>query len=89
MSLGVKETLPLFEFWESMQLLFRPAKNGAGRCPVNARVGATSASAAGGTEVIPRLTGRLAVSDGFETPSSGSDPTGLLTYSKITSRPLQ
>ena len=80
MNLGLKETLPLLDFWESTQLLFRPVKTGAGKGPVNAGAGTKSASAAGGAEVNPRLTGRLAGSDRFETPSLDSDPAELYLF---------
>ncbi len=64
MNLGCKETLPLLDFWESVQLLFRPSKKEAGKGSVNAGAGAKSASAAGVPKSInPLSTGRLSGSD--------------------------
>ncbi len=68
----------MFDFWESIQLLFRPTKKGAGRGPANTGAGTKSASAAG---AAPKsLTGRLAGPDRFETPSFDSDPAELYLF---------
>ncbi len=74
MSLGLKETLPLLDFSESVQFLFRPVGTGAGKGPGHSGAGQKSASAAGGAENMPpRGTGRLAGADRFETSTLDSD----------------
>ena len=78
MNLGLKEALPLLDFWKSIQLLFSPVKTGSS--PGKTGAGNQPASAAGGAELVPRLTGRLSGSDLFETTSSGSVPAELYFF---------
>jgi hypothetical protein len=77
MNLGLNETLPLLDFWESVHILFCPVGTGAGKDPGRSGAGQKSASAAGGTDHTPRLTGRLAGADRFETSSLDSEPAEL------------
>ena len=80
MNLGLKEALPLLDFWESIQLLFSPMKTGAGKSLGKPGAGNQPASAAGGAELVPRLTGRLSGSDLFETTSADSVPAELYLF---------
>ena len=55
-------------------------KTGAGKSPVKPGSGNQPASAAGGAELVPRLTGRLSGSDLFETTSADSVPAELYLF---------
>ena len=80
MTLGLKKAFSLLAFWESIQLLFSPMKTGAGKSPGKPGAGNQPASAAGGAELVPRLTGRLSGSDLFETTSADSVPAELYLF---------
>ena len=55
-------------------------KTGAGRSPGKPGAGTQPASAAGGAELVPRLTDRLSGSDLFETTSADSFPAELCLF---------
>ena len=78
MNLGLKKALPLLDFWEAVQSMFRPTKVGAGKSP--GKPGAKPASDAGGANFVPRLTGRLSGSDLFETTSADLEPAELYLF---------